>query len=373
MPAAALLLAVLIASTARPAGGEVYLWPLHGNRRLSSSFSEYRDGHYHAGLDLRSYGAVGMPCLAVSDASAVRVKVSPFGYGKALYLRLGDGRTAVYAHLDQFSRGVDSLAWYYRVGRETNWCDIRLPAGVFTFEAGDTVAFSGETGTSAPHLHFELRDGAERPINPLEGIYSIPDRAAPIISSLEVVPLSRGSVTGKGPLPGVWNFRASGATRFVLPDTLHLQGEFGFALSTWDEQGYGRYRMAPRSIELTVDGETLYTVRNEVFSYTQSSEITAEYDIRGEGPAGRYIRLYPVPACTRKDRSGPGVVGGSGPDHGTATGKGTIAHHPGGNSYSSRITRFWASNNTTRACTRSSVSSKPMTMISSPALTATGA
>jgi len=299
---------MLLPALPRGAAGEVYLWPMHGNRRLSSSFSEYRDGHYHAGIDLRSYGAVGLPCLAVSSGEAVRVKVGAAGYGKALYVRLDDGRTAVYAHLDQFNRTVDSIAWHYRVRRETNWCDIQLPPGVCAFEVGDTVAFSGETGTSAPHLHFELRDEAERPLNPLIDIYSIPDSSPPIVSGLEIIPMGGGSLTEDGPLPAVRDFRASGSTRFILPDTLHLDGTFGFAISTWDEQGYGAYKMAPVSIELSIDGHMLYSVRNEVFSYSQADEVSAEYDIRGEGSAGRFMRLFPVRGGTRSDRSGPGVI-----------------------------------------------------------------
>ena len=320
--AAALIAAALIPVLPPGARGEVYLWPFHGNRRLSSSFSEYRAGHYHAGIDLRSYGAVGLPCLAVSEGRVVRVKVGAAGYGKALYLKLADGRTAVYAHLDQFDRTVDSLAWHYRVRRETNWCDFRLPDGATRFEVGDTVAFSGETGTSAPHLHFELRDEAERPVNPLIDIYTLPDRVPPIVSGLEIVPLGRGSVTEEGLLPIVRYFKASGSRRFILPDTLHLDGEFGFAISTWDEQGYGRYRLAPLSIELAVDGQTLYTVRNEGYSYSQSGEITAEYHVRGEGPAGRYLRLWPVRGGTRTDRSGPGVVHTGQREDGTALKKG---------------------------------------------------
>ena len=322
LSAAAVLAVMLLPSLTGGARCEVYLWPQHGNRRLSSSFSEYRDGHYHAGIDLRSYGAVGLPCLAVSEGRAVRVRVGAAGYGKALYIKLADGRTAVYAHLDQFSRAVDSLAWHYRVQRETNWCDFRLPAGAYRFEVGDTVAFSGETGTSAPHLHFELRDEAERPINPLIDIYTLPDRIPPIVSGLEIVPLAEGSVTEEGPLPAVSYFRASGSKRFILPDTLHLDGEFGFAVATWDEQGYGRYRMAPVSIELAVDGQALYTVRNEVFSYSQSGEISAEYHVRGEGPAGRFLRLFPVRGGTRADRSGPGVVHAGQREDGMALGKG---------------------------------------------------
>ncbi len=281
---------------------------MHGPRRLSSSFSEYRAGHYHAGIDLRSFGATGLPCLSVSDGAVSRVRVGYSGYGKALYIRLDDGRTAVYAHLAQFSYSIDSLVWNYRVSRETNWCDIRLDRS-FRFEVGDTVAWSGQSGTSAPHLHFELRDAAQRPLNPLEGIYSIPDRAAPLISGLLVVPVGAGSVSQDGPLASVHLFRASGSSRYILPDTLQLDGSFGFAAALWDEQGYGRYRMAPDKIELSIDGATAFTIENREFSYTQSGQIRLEYFIRGEGTAGRYQRLFPAGGVTRADRTGPGVIG----------------------------------------------------------------
>jgi hypothetical protein len=298
---------------------------MHGNRRLTSSFSEYRDGHYHAGIDIRSFGAVGLPCLAVSEGRVARVKVGAAGYGKALYLELADGLMAVYAHLDQFDRAIDSIAWHYRIDRETNWCDFRLRDARYSYEVGDTVAFSGQTGTSAPHLHFELRDSAGRPVNPLVGIYSVPDRTPPIISGLMAVPLRSASITEEGPMPAVRYFRASGATRYIMPDTLHLDGVFGFSISAWDEQGYGRYRMAPLAIELSVDGQTVFSVKNEVFSYSQSGEITAEYAVVGEGAAGRFLRLYPVPGSTRADRSGSGIVHAGGGEVGTRLGNGLHA------------------------------------------------
>ena len=100
--------------------GEIYLWPLHGERLLSSSFSEYRDGHYHAGIDLRTSGRIGLPCLAVGDGAVYRLKVAPGGYGKALYLKLDDGRVAVYAHLHAFEYRLDSLVYYHRLERKAS-------------------------------------------------------------------------------------------------------------------------------------------------------------------------------------------------------------------------------------------------------------
>lgn len=310
------ILSVFLLAVASGAAAEVYLWPLHGSRRLSSSFSEYRSGHYHAGIDLRSFGAVGLPCLAVSDGCVSRIKISPSGYGKALYLELSDGNTAVYAHLDGFSAEIDSLLWHYRVGKGVSWCDITLEKGVFCYDVGDTLCWSGETGTIAPHLHFELRDRSQRPLNPLENFYSLPDRASPVISGIEIIPLGKGSIAEGSRFPVFRLFRASAADGYFIADTLQLDGRFGFAVSTWDEQGVSRYHMAPYSIEIFIDGESLYKIRNSAFSYTQSGEVDLEYDITGKGSSNRYTLLYKKDGNTRADRTGQGVIDSEGDSSG---------------------------------------------------------
>ncbi|MBN2071458.1 MAG: M23 family metallopeptidase [Candidatus Krumholzibacteriota bacterium] len=299
---------LLFASTA---AAEVYLWPFHGSRRLSSSFSEFRSGHFHAGIDLRSFGAIGLPCLAISDGCASRVRISHSGYGKALYMRLSDGNTAVYAHLDGFSASLDSFLWYYRKGKGVSWCDLTLDGGRFCFDVGDTLCWSGETGTTAPHLHFELRDSSQRPLNPLEGFYHLPDETAPMISGLEVIPRGEGSIVDGSRFPRFYLFRASGRENYELADTLHLDGSFSFAVSTWDEQGFSRYHMAPYDIEILIDGAPLYHIRNSIFSYAQSGEVDLEYDIVGKGSSQRYTLLYRKEGVSRPDRTGQGIIDSS--------------------------------------------------------------
>ncbi len=291
---------------------EIYLWPLHGPRRLSSSFGEYRSGHIHAGLDLRTFGRIGLPCLAVEDGRAVRVKVAPYGYGKALYVRLDDGVTAVYAHVDGFTRVVDSLAYAWRTEHESSWCDLTIREGVQGFSVGDTVAFTGATGTSAPHLHFELRDGRERPFNPLESIYRVPDSRQPIISGLEVVPLSLSSSVNESPAASLFRFDASGASSFTLEETLRLEGIVGVAVSLWDEQGYGGYRLAPLEVELSIDGVEIYRMKNGVFDYGQSEEVALEYDLYGDDPVDRYLVLYSKRGRTLEGREGAGLIAAGG-------------------------------------------------------------
>ncbi|MBN1886273.1 MAG: M23 family metallopeptidase [Candidatus Krumholzibacteriota bacterium] len=299
--------ALIAALTASAARAEVYLWPLHGPRRLSSSFGEYRGGHYHAGIDLRTGGRIGLPCRAIGDGWVSRLRIGPAGYGKALYLRLDDGRTAVYAHVEGFTRSLDSLAFDRRLDSGSSWCDIRLTRGRWRVAAGDTICWSGASGTSAPHLHFEMRDERGRPFDPLDGLFAVPDESAPIFSGLRAIPASRGGRVSGRLLPAERLFRAT-RSGFVLPDTLYADGAIGFAVSVWDEQGYGRYAMAPSRIELLVDGERVYLIENRSFSYDQSGEIVFETDARGEGPANRYTALFRRPGNTREDRSGPGIV-----------------------------------------------------------------
>lgn len=301
------LLAIVLCA-AGPARAEAYRWPLNEPRKLSSSFGEYRDGHYHAGVDLRTFGRIGLPCIAPDSCEVVRLRVSPIGYGKALYVRLRDGRTAVYAHLNGFSRELDSLSYHWRLERGKNSCDLEIGGGRVRFAPGETVGYSGATGSPYPHLHFEMRDAGGRPFNPLVGLYEVPDACPPIIAAIEVVPLSWGSLVNGSPVPLTERFRLLKDRRFVLDGTLRLDGLIGFGVSMYDKQVRGSYRMAPYSVELLIDGETVYRVRNRMFDYSNFGDSALEYEDRGGSATGRYFTLYRKSGNVMPDREGSGII-----------------------------------------------------------------
>ena len=70
---------------------------------LSGTFGELRSSNIHAGIDIKTQGREGFPIKAVSDGYVSRIKVSTYGYGKAIYVNHFDGNTSVYAHLKKFS------------------------------------------------------------------------------------------------------------------------------------------------------------------------------------------------------------------------------------------------------------------------------
>ncbi|MEJ2356236.1 MAG: hypothetical protein P8Y62_10150 [candidate division WOR-3 bacterium] len=61
-------------------------WPLPERKGLTSSFGEWRDGHLHAGIDL-PIARVGDKVYSVCDGWVMRIRTSPWGYGKAVYIK----------------------------------------------------------------------------------------------------------------------------------------------------------------------------------------------------------------------------------------------------------------------------------------------
>src|SRR5262245_60546764 len=121
-------------------------WPLDLPPVLTSSFGEYRANHIHAGMDFGTGGRTGALCRAVGDGSVVRMRMSPYGYGKALYIQLDGGPLLVYAHLSRFAEpmAARARAEQKRLGRYT--FDINLPAGEMRVLRGSVIAWSGDTG-----------------------------------------------------------------------------------------------------------------------------------------------------------------------------------------------------------------------------------
>ena len=80
-----------------------YLWPSDASETITTVFGDKRSRRFHAGIDVRTYGEIGHKLFAIESGHVSRISVSPNGYGKALYLKLNDGNTAVYAHLDTYT------------------------------------------------------------------------------------------------------------------------------------------------------------------------------------------------------------------------------------------------------------------------------
>ena len=146
-----------------------YIYPIRGVAGLySANFGEMRPGHFHGGIDIKTDGGEGKPLVAVADGYVSRVSVSPSGYGRAIYLTLGNGTTAVYGHLQRFRGDIEKHVRDERFRRRANSVDLWFGPGAWPVAQGDTIGFSGNSGSSlGPHLHFELRD------TPTQRLYNV--------------------------------------------------------------------------------------------------------------------------------------------------------------------------------------------------------
>src|SRR3954471_14813708 len=70
--------------------------PLDIPMQLSGNFGELRPNHFHAGLDFKTQQKEGFPVYAVGDGYISRIKISTYGYGKAIYITHPNGYTTVY-------------------------------------------------------------------------------------------------------------------------------------------------------------------------------------------------------------------------------------------------------------------------------------
>jgi len=135
--------------------------------------------HFHAGLDVATTRGRGEPIFAVDDGTVVLVSrnESPAGmggYGNAVVLRHGDGRTyTLYAHMDSAAvsqgQAVRAGQMVGRMGSTTNGQFSPMPGQDPAQWAAQARARGYRSGPMVPHLHFEVRERADGP--PFPGPY----------------------------------------------------------------------------------------------------------------------------------------------------------------------------------------------------------
>ena len=162
--------------------------PLDIPIKLSGTFGEFRNNHFHAGLDIRTQGRQGLKIKSVQNGWVNRISVSTTGYGKALYILHYDGTTSVYAHLKKFAPKIEAYIKDRQYQKESFTILLFPKSKVLKIEAGELVGFSGNTGGSyGPHLHFEVRNSSnQNPINPMEYPLEIKDSQRPQIQNLYI-------------------------------------------------------------------------------------------------------------------------------------------------------------------------------------------
>ncbi|MHB8080393.1 MAG: M23 family metallopeptidase, partial [Candidatus Krumholzibacteriia bacterium] len=250
-------------------------WPLDlPTRYLTSNFMEYREGRFHAGIDLKTGGQTGWAVRAAEDGSLILLRALPEGYGRAILLEGRSGRRYLYAHLARFAdrpravvTAAQRAAGRYRV-------EVELPPGALAVSRGEVLALSGQSGTVGPHLHLEVRNAAGWALDPLRHGFAVRDTIPPRLLRVTALPaapdarveggLTACSVADTAGLPA------------ELP-ALRIAGAVAFA-AEWEERSDRMgHRLAPRVRRARLDGVELFTAVNDSFPFARQAEARLEW------------------------------------------------------------------------------------------------
>ena len=272
-----------------------YLWPTDASHYLTSSFAEYRPGHFHAGIDIKTWGKIGYKVFAIRDGYLTRVRTSPFGYGKVIYQKLDTGETVVYAHLSRFN---DELEKFVKQEQKRNGeyrINKYLSSVRFPVKKGDVIGYTGATGIGSPHLHFEMRDVNNNPINPFLKGYKIKDNVPPTVKAISITPLDVNSRVNSDVIPWINKPKLQNKSHYRILTKPLLSGNIGFAVQCFDKANGVNNVFAVYKLNFYVDGELKYSATYNKFSYGVSHLIDFDrnYRLRKRG-VGLFQNLYKV-------------------------------------------------------------------------------
>ena len=273
-----------------------YLFPIKPGvtNTLAGTMGELRSTHFHAGIDIRTEGRTGLVVHAAAKGYVSRASISPTGYGNALYIQHPNGQTTVYAHLEKFTGKLAEYVKQEQYRRKTFKINLYFRKGQFPVERGDTVALSGNSGSSGgPHLHFDLRDANQRPLNPLTyGFKEVKDHIPPIALKLAVKTLDIDARVEGQFGRNEYNLRRAG-NDYVVDEPIKAHGLVGVELLAHDKLDFSRFRCGINTIEMQIDGNTVYRHHIASFAFHEQRNILRHMNYRELATTGkRFHKLY---------------------------------------------------------------------------------
>ena len=127
------------------------VFPMQGGCGFTDTWHDPRSGgRLHEGVDI--IGAKGLAIYATNDGVISRMSTEGALGGNAIYVKIPNGTYFYYAHLDSFAPG--------------------MAAGV-PVKAGQIIGYNGFTGTTTPHLHFEVHPFGGPAVNPYQFVKAV--------------------------------------------------------------------------------------------------------------------------------------------------------------------------------------------------------
>ncbi len=240
---------------------------------LSGTFGELRSNHFHAGLDIKTQQREGLNVFAPAEGFVSRIKISHWGYGKALYVTHPNGYTTVYGHLKKFSPKIEAYIKKRQYEKERFQIQLYPKSTEIRVSKGEIIALSGNSGSSGgPHLHFEIRDTKANPINPMLFGIKIPDHKKPIFKNAVAYAKNDTSHINQSNnyIDLVIKQQNNGD---FLANKIYAYGTIGIGVNAIDKLDGAINNNGLYDLKLEVNGEKKYQYRVETFSFIESRYI----------------------------------------------------------------------------------------------------
>ena len=252
--------------------------PLDITLVLSGTFAELRSNHFHSGLDIKTQGKEGFKTYASAEGYVSRIKISRYGYGKALYITHPNGYTTVYAHLQKFAPKIEAYVKKQQYKKETFELELFPKAEDLKITSKEVIAYTGNTGGSGgPHLHFEIRDKQERPMNPMLFGFDIKDTTKPVIHELYGYPLSEGShINGETSRVKIRVIKLPNGQ--YKSEQISAFGTIGFGIISTDRQDFASNKNGVSFITTFFNGSKSLDVDFKRFSFDETKHLNRYID-----------------------------------------------------------------------------------------------
>ena len=292
-------------------------WPLKREIDLSSGFGDFREGHFHGGIDLRTGGKTGAEVVSPVDGYVWRVCMSYSGYGKGLYIMGDDGYLYVYGHLSQMTGKIDQPVKQAQLAGRRYYQDIYFPKDSIRVTRGEFLAYTGQSGKGGPHLHFEKRTGDNTPINPLTNGFKLDDKTKPTFSRLGIQMTDDHSLLSNGRRKLFVDAKSSKrAGQFGVDTLIYLHRPFGLLVEGYDQMRSGGMKQAIYRLRLFIDDHLMYDTRFDSLSFETTDAVRLEYDYTEAADGRKSVRrLFKITGNSfsgNRGRVGSGIFGASG-------------------------------------------------------------
>ena len=258
-----------------------YLFPVEPGspNLLAGTMGELRSNHFHSGIDVRTNGRIGLPIMSAQQGFISRVSISPGGYGNALYVTHPNGHTTVYAHLDRFSKKIAEYVRREQYKKKTFALNLYFSKGSFNVSRGDTIAFSGNSGSSSgPHLHFDIRDKNNEALNPLLFNFNeVIDNTPPLVQKIALRTMDINSRINDQ--FGRFEFYVvKDGDNYKLPFPILANGTIGVEFLGYDQMDNSRAKCGINHIEMMAAGDRIFKQVIDKVNFGETRNILAVMD-----------------------------------------------------------------------------------------------